>query len=302
MTLEAYTNQVMSSIKVRLGEAYDVRSQIVRKNNGIELTGISIHQEGEKAAPVFYLNEYMDREPLCEEAAEITAQEITNKYMTYGTVPEIIKEMESDFYEFNKIKDKVRFKLINTKNNEALLKQIPSIPYMDLSIVFYRYMEEDNGGMMVAQIQKGHLDLWEVDVQVLYKVALQNMQRVMPAEIKSINEIIHNLRCTYGEEIEEDGKEPPFYVLSTVSGINGAACMLYPGMIANFAEQRGKDIIILPSSVHEVLLLEDTGEMDFVALMKLVKYINGTEVPMEDILSERVYEYNLEKKEIKVVA
>ena len=143
MTLEAYTNQVMSSIKVRLGEAYDVRSQIVRKNNGIELTGISIHQ-----------------------AAEITAQEITNKYMTYGTVPEIIKEMESDFYEFNKIKDKVRFKLINTKNNEALLKQIPSIPYMDLSIVFYLYMEEDNGGMMVAQIQKGHLDLWEVDVQV----------------------------------------------------------------------------------------------------------------------------------------
>ena len=54
--------------------------------------------------------------------------------------------------------------------------------------------------------------------------------------------------------------------------------------------------------MHEVLLLEDTGEMDFVALMKLVKYINGTEVPMEDILSERVYEYNLEKKEIKVVA
>ena len=48
MTLEAYANQVMSSIKVRLGEAYDVRGQIVRKNNGIELTGISIHQEGEK--------------------------------------------------------------------------------------------------------------------------------------------------------------------------------------------------------------------------------------------------------------
>ena len=53
MTLEAYTNQVMSSIKVRLGEAYDVRSQIVRKNNGIELTGISIHQEGETSTEVF---------------------------------------------------------------------------------------------------------------------------------------------------------------------------------------------------------------------------------------------------------
>ena len=104
MTLEAYTNQVMSSIKVRLGEAYDVRSQIVRKNNGIELTGISIHQEGEKAAPVFYLDEYVDRGPLCEEAAEITAREIADKYMTYGTVPEIIKEMESGFYEFDKIK------------------------------------------------------------------------------------------------------------------------------------------------------------------------------------------------------
>lgn len=301
MTLEAYTNQVMSSIKVRLGEAYDVRSQIVRKNNGIELTGISIHQEGEKAAPVFYLDEYVDREPLCEEAAEITAREITNKYMTYGTVPEIIKEMESDFYEFDKIKDKVRFKLINTKNNEALLKQIPSMPYMDLSVVFYLCIEENKEGMMAALIHNEHMSVWGVSKQDIYDEALKNMLRTMPAVIMSMNDILGD----YGnsEEVKR-GIEGvlPLYVMTSSTGVNGAACMLYPDVLSEFAEDKEGDIIILPSSLHEVLLLVDGGGYDYSELAKLVKYVNATEVSNEEILSEYVYKYEQNSHKVRIIA
>lgn len=115
----------------------------------------------------------------------------------------------------------------------------------------------------------------------------------MPAQINSITQIIEDLKCAFGEEPDEDrGEEDaPFYVLTTSSGINGAACMLYSGVLEKFAEQRGNDIIILPSSVHEVLLLEDTGEIDYMALTELVKCINATEVPTQDILSEKVYRY-----------
>ena len=92
----------------------------------------------------------------------------------------------------------------------------------------------------------------------------------------------------------------PLYVLTAANGINGAACMLYPGVIAGFAEERRKDIIILPSSVHEVLLLEGTkGGAD--GLSQLVAFVNMYKVPKEDILSYSVYQYSLEKEEIRLI-
>ena len=145
---------------------------------------------------------------------------------------------------------------------------------------------------MTAQIQNEHLALWGVDTQMLYRIALQNMQRVMPAQINSITQIIEDLKCAFGEEPDEDrGEEDdPFYVLTTSRGINGAACMLpFRSKAEKLEQSRGKDIIILPSSVHEVLLLEDTGDIDCKALTELVKCINATEVPMEDVLSGRIY-------------
>ena len=255
-------------------------------------------------SPVIYLDDYYAERADTETEVELTARKIVNCFRYNGDLSDTVLKSAEHLYDFGKARDRVMLKLIHTKNNEQRLNQVPNIPYLDLSIVFYLYMDEDSGSMMTAQIQNEHLALWGVDTQMLYRIALQNMQRVMPAQINSITQIIEDLKCAFGEEPDEDrGEEDaPFYVLTTSRGINGAACMLYSGVLEKFAEQRGKDIIILPSSVHEVLLLEDTGDIDCKALTELVKCINATEVPMEDILSERVYEYNLEKKEIKVVA
>ena len=167
----------------------------------------------------------------------------------------------------------------------------------------FRY-NGDLSDTVLKSAEHEHLALWGVDTQMLYRIALQNMQRVMPAQINSITQIIEDLKCAFGEEPDEDrGEEDaPFYVLTTSRGINGAACMLYSGVLEKFAEQRGKDIIILPSSVHEVLLLEDTGDIDCKALTELVKCINATEVPMEDVLSENIYRYERICNRITIIA
>ena len=313
ITLETFAVEVEERIKGILGDGYDTEVRTVSKNNGIILTGISICRTGERISPVFYLNDYYSQKADMEIDAGDIAGKIADCLHSHGDLPVAAQISVSCLHDFEQVKDKVLFKLINTRSNERLLRQIPSIPYLDLSIVFYLYMSEDDEAMMTAQIRNEHLALWEVDAQTLYRNALDNMQRSMPAVIKSMKEIMDGLRkaCEEewgGEEQDEetqDGEEmedTPFYVLSTASGINGAACMLYPGLIAGFAEQRGSDIIILPSSLHEVLLMEDTGGMDCGALTELVKCINATEVPPEDILSGNIYRYERTCNKVTIVA
>ena len=293
VSLELFADEVVECVKEILGDGYDIELRRVPKNNGIILTGISICRAGEKVSPVIYLDDYYAERADTETEVELTARKIVNCFRYNGDLSDTVLKSAEHLYDFGKARDRVMLKLIHTKNNEQRLNQVPNIPYLDLSIVFYLYMDEDSGSMMTAQIQNEHLALWGVDTQMLYRIALQNMQRVMPAQINSITQIIEDLKCAFGEEPDEDrGEEDaPFYVLTTSSGINGAACMLYSGVLEKFAEQRGNDIIILPSSVHEVFLLEDTGEIDYMALTELVKCINATEVPTQDILSEKVYRY-----------
>ena len=83
--------------------------------------------------------------------------------------------------------------------------------------------------------------------------------------------------------------------------MNGASCILYEGVLAEFAERMGSDVIILPSSIHEAILLPDKDEMDYSDMRDMVKSINESEVPDEDILSDQVYRYSLEKREVEVV-
>ena len=53
-----------------------------------------------------------------------------------------------------------------------------------------------------------------------------------------------------------------------------------------------KDLIILPSSIHEVLLLPDDGDISYAEMSRLVTHINRSEVPKEDRLSNQVYLYS----------
>lgn len=78
--------------------------------------------------------------------------------------------------------------------------------------------------------------------------------------------------------------------------------MLYPDEIKNFADRLGQDIIILPSSIHEVLLVADSGNYDFEDMSRLVKEINDTEVPPEDRLSNQIYRYSREYGQITIVS
>ena len=95
---------------------------------------------------------------------------------------------------------------------------------------------------------------------------------------------------------------PPFYVLTNSCGINGAVCMLYPQVLKNFAEGMEHDILILPSSIHEVLLLPDENDVPYEHLSNLVTSINQSEVPSHERLSNQVYRFSRSENRLQAIS
>ena len=78
--------------------------------------------------------------------------------------------------------------------------------------------------------------------------------------------------------------------------------MLYQNVLKNFAESLGNDLIIIPSSIHEVLLTPNEAGISHDYLNSMVTNINGSEVPTEDQLSNHIYLYTRADDRIHIIA
>jgi len=90
----------------------------------------------------------------------------------------------------------------------------------------------------------------------------------------------------------------PMYILTNQKGINGASCMIYKDVIKEFAQLIKSDIYILPSSIHEIILIPLEGSEDKERFKRMVIDINSSQVPADEVLSDSVYMYSLEKDAI----
>ena len=112
--------------------------------------------------------------------------------------------------------------------------------------------------------------------------------------------------CEYIPDKEEDigqaiNNTVPVYVLSNKNRLFGASCILYPELIQDFAQAVGSDLYIIPSSVHEVLLLPTHGTEESEDIKRMVQEVNDTQVETEDVLSYSVYFFDKEKKSLSIL-
>lgn len=297
MIYEMFQTKVTDTLQSQLGKDYRLILQKVPKNNGTVLDGLCIIHKTARSSPTIYLNSYYDR---YEEGISFHSiiEEILQIYQENSAVTHLDFSILNDF---SLLQDKVLYKLIHTASNKELLKDIPSIPYLDLSIVFYLFLEKNEDGQVTALIHNDHMESWNTTLSELYRLACANTPRFLPAELKSMSEVMKAIAKEHlGEDYREDFIDDllsapavsPLYVLTNSSGICGACAILYPGQLKNFADMMEKDLVILPSSIHEVLLIPYEDSICFEELTHMVSHINRTEVPLEDRLSDQVYLYS----------
>lgn len=297
MEFTSFTELVRKEISQRVGGAYEVKVVDVAKNNGVYLKGINIMTKESNISPTIYLNDLYDA--FCND--EITMESVVECVISGYNRNKVSNTVDlRDFLKFEKIKDNIVFKLVNTDRNCGLLEDIPHIPYLDLSIVFQCIVKEEMFNSATILIHNAHMEAWGITVEELYEVAVKNTPKVHELEILNMNDVVKEMMEMQGFDEEMPETPIPMYILSNKTKLNGAASMLYRNVLKDFATALGHDMYILPSSVHEVILLPAFGDEDEEELRSMVRETNESHVEPEEVLSDSVYYYERETGEIRV--
>lgn len=278
----------------------------VMKNNSVELDGLIVQRKNVRITPTVYLNgyykQYLDGRSISSIADEIIAINQKERFLP---------NFEVDSYlDFGYVRNKIALRLINTQQNSILLESVPHRDYMDLSIVYYCYIDTyENGSVATALVHNSHMEQWGVDEELLYSIASANTHRLFPTVIRRMSDILRELVCGDDDEsleqlvgnLEEDeGTDRIMYVATNIRRLYGASAMLDSRAMRNFANRYG-DFYIIPSSVHELILIPVDKESDEKRLGEIVKEVNDTQVAYDEILSDSVYLYNSNDNSIRKV-
>lgn len=294
----SFVSLIKRMVTDRMGQGYKVKIIKVIKNNSLELDSLVVLKNGENIAPNIYLNSYYDS---YIEGTPIT-EIIDRLCLIYKNCS--ISVVKPDFeYTIELMRPYIFFRLVNFERNKQLLKKLPHVRYLDLAITFHCLVRCDEDSINTIRITNKHIERWGISRDELMELAKENTIRLFPPVIKTIKEVIPGLLYS-GEldEISEYGVKDeiicPMYILTNQKGINGASCMVYKGIIQEFAQLIRSDLLILPSSIHEIILVPCNVAEDRERLRRMLIDINASQVPVEEVLSDNIYTFSLERNAI----
>lgn len=303
LSFKDFTNEVLEKLKERLGYKYDFQVTEVEKNNNVKKIAIMAREHEESSSIVVYVEDYYE-----EYINGVCIEQIVYSMSAFIQSNHIEIDVEQ-IKDFDKIKDRLFFRLINYKKNKASLRNVPHIKYLDLSIIFCLSFKGD--GYMTVTINNNLMEIWEKTVKELYEQTKKNTPILFDESFKSINEVLLELlKERLGDKQDELDKMEkllaeqeiiPLYVLTNKKRINGSAVILYDGVLKEISEELESDLIILPSSIHEVLVVAYNKDLSMSELKEMVCSINKSEVPIVDILSDNMYRYSRKDDKVYMV-
>jgi hypothetical protein len=300
MDINTFGMEVIAEIGKTIGPEYRMNISEFPKNNGLIKHGLSIMTRYLNLSPCIYLDEFYDLYLSGEMSVSEVAETVLQIYRK--NMPEHDFDTTS-FTDYNKAKKNLRFRLVNTEKNQELLKEIPHRDYLDLSLIYtVEFSCEKLSAIGSIQVRNEHMKMWGVDETQLFLQAKKNMESTDESSIENMENIMERLSREEDLQCEED-LSVPMYILSNKRRHNGAVQMLDKNALKAASELLGEEFIILPSSVHELLLIpQRDDEQGVEELVQLVQAVNDTQVAPNEILSYHVYQYSSQADEITIVA
>lgn len=300
---QEFMKMVYCEVKKELGESCKVEVKAVKKNNGVAMHGLMIYTGNRNIVPTIYLDSFWEAYKSGQSFAAVVRQLLK---LYREQMPG--KDVDMDFFRsFDKVKERICYRLIRQKGNEELLQESPHIEFLDLALCFF-YAYDGQIGEGTIRIKNAHAQRWGVKTADLVRFAEQNTARIFRWQCVSMEDIIREDPELYDakEEIREDMKKDfsegnSMKILTNTKRIYGAVCMLYPGVLEKLAEKEQKSLYILPSSVHEVILLPRTGIETPGDLRRMILDVNSTFVAPEEVLSDNLYYYDFVEKKVKII-
>ena len=292
-TVEGKTND-------RLGDECEAVYSEVSKNNGIILHALNIKSEASNVSPSIYMDYFYEE----YESGRVSMDDIVEEIVSLYEKHKIKKPFDIDYIkDYEAARGLIGMKMIDASRNKALLQYVPYIPYLDLAIVFFIRVDDEDMGKGSILIKKDLMDDWGVDEEELYKCAYENIRA---NDVISMTHIFTMLKSMVPKdkllyEWFDDEEDTPMYVVTNQEGYYGATAMLYEDLLESFGDKLGDDYYILPCSVHELIILP-TGNVDIDWLKEVVVTINSDKLQREVVLSDSIYYFDRENKRVTRVA
>lgn len=299
MSYEEFIREMMEIIGRSAGEGLSLSVHRAVKNNGCRREGILFREEGRSVCPTIYLEEFYEQYRNGREADMVAAAILA----VYREVRVEQGQKGEELKDYSLVKERIIYRLVSRSRNEQLLPHTPYAEYLDLAILFYVLadLEGRGNGISTMLIRNEHLNWWGVTAEDICRRAHQNTRRLLISEFRPMCAVIDEMLDLFEEEEEvwkERCRQESMYVLTNHIRNCGAAALLYPGQLEEAGRFFGESYYILPSSIHEVILIPESKALSREEMEWVVREVNETQVHEEEYLSDRVYYYDREAEKI----
>lgn len=309
-TTKTFAYGVANTIKEYLPEEYQDYKITVEervKNNNVVHVGIQVDAPGTKVSPLIYMESFFE---------EIKSGEPVEEVME--SIAEVIKHSRSrsplakdfDIANYGHVKNMITPMLVNTKANRQMLMQMPHLEMEDLSIICKVdvpvSLENETAH---TKVNDKLMETWDISPHTLFGQAFENVKNNDGPVLTSMCDVLDTFysdsdnvpNMLNQEEPVILASEPAMFVLANESRNFGAVSIVCPGVAEKIGELFPQGYYVLPSSTHETLIIPKESGLDPKYLGQMVREVNRDVVSKEEILSDRVYEFDKEKGRIKQV-
>ena len=299
MNYQEFICSIQESLLEYLESGQKISLHSVPKNNGLILQGLVIEDPLINISPTIYMEPYYLKY-LNDYSLEEICHEIMDYYHNFRPIAPFDDSIITDY---NLAKEHIIMKLINRDLNKDLLEKVPFVPYLDLAIVFVCSLGDLSKEYSGVLIHHSQMQDWGITRSELYRVAKENTQRFLPYFFTDMNVFLKEYlddstdinQDDYGEKVVPLPKTK-MYLLTNHIKVLGATALLYDGILEEISDQLNSSFILLPSSVHEVLIVPVENRKEMEHYSNMVQEVNATQLSPDEVLSDHAYYYSRKYK------
>lgn len=293
MTYEEFKDALVEKVNVRLeGSSIKAELKAVTKNNNVVKEGLVFIESGSNASPVIYLD-----------GAYLWYQESNDMNSVVTRVLQLLDErLEIDINSivsaWEVAKERISIRVLNYEWNKGKFKGIPHKKLLDLAIVPVLTIDLNSDGSGTTFVNEYFLQNWGIDEETLWEAANGWLEKE-EFEYKGLMDLLRDMVGEIDESMEVKFR---LYFFGNQTRTYGAAAILRTDILEKFSEEIDGNFYIIPSSIHELLLLPDRGmdENDDAELKEMIEMVNDQQVSCEERLSYNLYYYDKETKKVEI--
>lgn len=332
MGYEEFKIMLSKRLQEKMGSSVEVKFEMLKKNNGTEVEAV-ILSGGDPVMPAPYVEGLYELYQEQGEDGDFDAciSMIEQLYASKDTIP-----VDKVFRPWDEVEDCVKDKimpvLINKKWNEEILRDAVYKEFLDFAIILWVPVFETPDGNGTVRINRNILNYWGVSESELWEVAFRNLKNEkfsIQDLLEIVSEVLNGQPVEVGdilsdnhepekgqleEEIEPEQKTAGAeedaliesggafqYLMTNRKRNHGAVGMLRTDLLQKLTQKEGCSLFILPSSIHETILVPDRGTFSVEMLRETVESINREQVEKWERLSDNVYYFRKGGSKVEIL-